>query len=97
MTKRDGIIMMERQRPKRVTLPNGRTFIARYQYATRALLPANVRLVQLYKERALPKDWQRRRQNVVQQVCRIGTKLLQLVKKVSKAPITQKIGKMAKK
>ena len=30
ITKRDGIIMMKRQRPKRVTLPNGRTFIARY-------------------------------------------------------------------
>ena len=88
---------MERQRPKRVILPNGRKFIARYQYATRALLPANVRLVQLYEERAVPKDWQRRQQKVVQQGCRIGTKLLQLVKKVSKAPVTQKIGKMAKK
>ena len=48
--------MMERQRPKRVILPNGRKFIARYQYATCALLPANVRLVQLYEERAVPKD-----------------------------------------
>ena len=44
MTKRDRILMMERERPKRVTLPNGRTFIVRYQRVTRAHLPANVRL-----------------------------------------------------
>ena len=44
MTKRDRIIMMKRERPKRVTLPNIRTFIVRYQGVTRAHLPANVRL-----------------------------------------------------
>ena len=53
--------------------------------------------MQPYKERAVPKDWQRRLQKLVQQGFRIGTKLLQLVKKVSKAPIIQKIGKMEKK
>ena len=58
MTKRDRMIMMKRERPKRVTLPNGRTFIARYQCATRAHLPANVCLARPYKERAAPKGRQ---------------------------------------
>ena len=55
MTKRDRIIMMKRERLKRVTLPKGRTFIARYQRVKRAHLPVNVRLAQPYKERAAPK------------------------------------------
>ena len=49
MTKRDRMIMMKRERPKRGTLPNGRTFIARYQRVERAHLPANVRSVRPYK------------------------------------------------
>ena len=36
--------MVKRQKPKRVTLPNGRTFFARYRCATRTELPANVHL-----------------------------------------------------
>ena len=42
MTKRDRIIMIKREWPKRVTLPNVRTFMARYQRLTCANLPANV-------------------------------------------------------
>ena len=48
-----------------------------------------------YKERAAPKGRQWRRQQVVQKSCGIGSKLLKFVKKVAKAPITQKIGNMA--
>ena len=54
MTKQDRMIMMKRERPKRVTLPNVRTFIARYQGVTRAHLLANVPLARPYKERAAP-------------------------------------------
>ena len=49
MTRRDRIIMVKRQSPNRVTLPNGRTFYARYKQATRADLPANVRLERPYR------------------------------------------------
>ena len=90
MTKRDRIIMMERERPKRVTLPNGRTFIARYQRVTRAHLPANVGLARSHKGRAVPKGRQRRRGQVVQKGCRVGGKILKLVKIVAKVSITQK-------
>ena len=54
MTKQDRI-MMKRERLKRVTLPNGKTFIARYQHVARAHLPANLHLVQSYKEGAASK------------------------------------------
>ena len=36
MKKRDRVIMTKRKRPKRETLPNSRTFIARYQCVTHA-------------------------------------------------------------
>ena len=49
MTRRDRIIMVKRQNPNRVTLPNGRTFYARYKQATQADLPANVRLERPYR------------------------------------------------
>ena len=43
--------MVRRQNPKRVTLLNGRTFLARYGRATRTELPANVRLERPYRQR----------------------------------------------
>ena len=47
--------MIKRQNPKRVTLPNGRTFYARYKWATRADLPANVRLERPYRQGDAPR------------------------------------------
>ena len=58
--RRDRIIMMKRDTPKRVTLPNGRTFIARYERVTRNHLPANIRLRQPYRQRAAPRGRLRR-------------------------------------
>ena len=53
------------------------------------VLLANVRLAWPYKERWAPKGRQRRQWQIVQQNCGIGSKLLKLVKKVAKAPITK--------
>ena len=61
MARRDRIIMIKRATPKRVTLPNGRTFLARYRRATRDDLPPNVTFPRVYKERAAPKGKRRRR------------------------------------
>ena len=61
MPPRDRIIMIKRAQPKRVTLPNGRTFLARYRRAKRADLPHNVNLPRIYKERAAPKGKRRKR------------------------------------
>ena len=60
MAQRDRIVMVKRQTAKKVMLPNGRTFYARYKWATRADLLANVRLEQPYKQRAAPKGRRRR-------------------------------------
>ena len=60
MAQRDRIVMVKRQTAKKVMLPNGRTFYARYKRATRADLLANVRLEQPYKQRAAPKGRRRR-------------------------------------
>ena len=46
--------MMKRETPKRVTLPNGRTFVARYECVTCNHLPANILLRRPYKQRAAP-------------------------------------------
>ena len=60
MTRRDRIAMVKQQTPKKVMLPNGRTFYARYKRASRADLLANVHLEQPYKQRAAPKGRRRR-------------------------------------
>ena len=65
MPPRNRIIMIKRATPKRVTLPNGRTFLARYKRATRDDLPRNITLPRVYKERAAPKNKRRRRRRIV--------------------------------
>ena len=59
--RQNRIITVKRQTPKRVTLPNGRTFYAKYNRTTRAELPANVHLQRPYKQRAAPRGRRRRR------------------------------------
>ena len=61
MPPRDRIIMIKRERPKRVTLPDGRTFLARYRRETRYDLPANIDLPKIYKLRAAPKGKRRKK------------------------------------
>ena len=61
MARRDRIMMVRRANPKRVTLPNSRSFLARYRRATRRELPANVHLNRPYKQRAAPKGQRQRR------------------------------------
>ena len=65
MPPRDRIIMIKRARPKRVTLPNGRSFLARYRRATRDDLPPNINFPRIYKERNAPKGKRRRRRRVI--------------------------------
>ena len=61
MPPRNRIIMIKRATPERVTLPDGRTFLARYKRATREDLPPNINLPRVYKERAAPKGRRRKR------------------------------------
>ena len=82
MARRDRIVMVKRQTPKKVTLPNGRTIYARYKRATRANLPANVRLEQPYKQRAAPKGRCRRVRQGGRDFKSAFSKLMRFAKKV---------------
>ena len=53
--------MIKRENPKRVVLPNGRTFYAKYKRVDRDALPPNIQIMRRYKQRAAPKGKRRRR------------------------------------
>ena len=90
MTK-DRIVMIKRAVPKRVKLPNGRTFLARYKRATRNDLPANVNLIRLYKQKAAPKG--KRRKQKGRGFKDVFGKVVKLAKKVGKNKTFRKIAR----
>ena len=83
--------MIKTRTPKRVTLPDGRTFLARYRRATRNELPHNVNLIRPYKQRAAPKG-KRKRRRVNQQGTGFGSTLKKAVNFGKKA-FNSKLGK----
>ena len=71
---------------KRVTLPNGRTFLARYKQVPRSELPGNIVMRRTYRQRVAP----RRRRNRRRQ-CHRG--VLKFIKKVAKTPMVRQLAK----
>ena len=53
--------MIKRENPKRVVLPNGRIFYAKYKRVDKDALPPNIQIMRRYKQRAAPKGKRRRR------------------------------------
>ena len=53
--------MMKLNVPKRVTLPNGRTFVARYKRIPRDQLPPNIIMRRTYTQRPALRGRKRRR------------------------------------
>ena len=90
MPTRGNIIMRKRQNPKRVSLPNNRTFLAGYDCVTRDHLPLSVRTRQRYKQRAAPKG---RRRCRGQRGRGIGS-IFRFAKKLAKNPMVRNLGKM---
>ena len=76
--------MMKLNVPKRVVLPNGRTFVARYKRISRAELPPNIVMRRTYRQRAAPRG-RRRRQR--------GCGIFDFVKKVAKNPLVRSLAK----
>ena len=91
MPPRNRIIMIKRRTPKRVTLPDGRTFLARYKRATRNDLPRNINLIRPYKQRAAPKG-RRRRRRINQRGRGFGSTLKKAVN-FSKKAFNSRLGK----
>ena len=79
--------MVKLQVPKRVTLPNGRTFVARYKRIRRGELPPNIVMRRTYTQRAAPRGRRRRRR--AQQ----GQGIFDFVKKVARNPLVRSIAK----
>ena len=82
--------MMKRETSKRVTLPNGRTAVARYKRVTRDHLPANICLNCPYRQRAPPRG----RRRCIQQQQRGRGSILKFAKKVVKTPVGRELGRM---
>ena len=90
MRLKDNYIMMKLNTPKRMTLPNGRTFAWRYKRVSRDQLPANVTIRRRYTQRAAPKNKRRRRRTQQR-----GRGLFGFVKKVIKNPAVKTLGQQA--
>ena len=69
--------------PKRITLPNSRTFLARYKRVSKSQLPANIVLKRTYRQRAAPIG--RRGQG--------GRGLFSFIEKAEKCPAVKSIAK----
>ena len=65
--------------PKKVTLPNGRTFIARYKRIKRSELPPNIVMRRTYTQRAAQRGRRGRRRQQ-------GQGIFDFVKRVAKIP-----------
>ena len=77
--------------PKRVTLPNGRTFVARYKRIPRDYLTPNIVMRRNYTQRAAPRGRRHRRRG--QQ----GQGIFDLIKRVAKNPLVKPIAKQGLK
>ena len=84
MSRKRNYAMMKLNVPKRVSLPNGRTFVARYKRIPRSELPPNIVMRRTYTQRAAPRG-RRRRQR--------GRGIFDFVKKVLRNPLLRSIAK----
>ena len=80
---------------KRVTLRNGRTFLARYKQTTRAHLPANIHLARPYKQGAAPKAKRRRSRAAADQEGQGIGDIFPFAKKIAESKVACNICKMA--
>ena len=49
MRRKDNYVMMKRATPKQVALPDGRTFVARYERVPRPRLPSHIKVRRRYR------------------------------------------------
>ena len=85
MRRKNNYVMRKLDTPKRVTLPNGRVFYAKYNCVKRSELLPNIILRRNYRQRAAPRG----RRRVAQQ----GRRIFSTLKKIAKNPIVRKLAK----
>ena len=84
MRRKKNYAMMKLNVPKRVTLPNRRTFVARYKRIPREKLSPNIVICRTYAQRAAPRGRRHR------QRC---SGILDFVKKVARNPPVKSLAK----
>ena len=84
MRRKKKYAMVKLNVPKRVTLPNGRTFVARYKRIPRSELPDNIVMQRNYAQRVSPRGRRHRKR---------GHGIFDFVKKVAKNPLVRSIAK----
>ena len=87
MRRKENYAMRKLAVPKRVDLPNNRTFYARYERIKRRDLPQNIQMERTYRQRAAPRN--RRRAPPRQR----GRGFGDTFKKLMKHPIIKKIAR----
>ena len=84
MSRKRNYAMMKLNVPKRVSLPNGRFFVARYKRIPRGESPPNIVMRRTYTQRAAPRGRRRRER---------GRGIFDFVKKVGRNPLVWSIAK----
>ena len=84
MRRKNSYAMAKLAVPKRVTLPNGRTFVARYKRIKRSELPPIIVMRATYRQWAAPRGRRRRRPQQ-------GQGIFHFIKKVAKNPLVRSI------
>ena len=84
MRRKNNYALVKRNDSKRVTLPNGRTFVARYKRISRSELPDNIVMRRTYAQRSAPRGCRGRPR---------GRGILDFVKKVARNPLVRSIAK----
>ena len=86
MRRKENYVMVKLNTPKRVTLPNGWTFVAFYNRLSRGKSPQNIVMRRTYTHRAAPRG---RRRRAVQQ----GQGIFDYIKKVARNPLLKLIAR----
>ena len=90
MRRKKNYAMVKLNTTKRVTLPNGRTFVARYKRICRGELPPNIVMRRTYTQRAAPRGRCRRARQQ-------GQGIFDFVKKVASNPLVKSIARQSLK
>ena len=86
MRRKENYAMKKLDVPKRVVLPNGRTFFALYKRIKREELPPEIIMRRTYRQRAAPRGRRRRQQ---------GRGIVESAQKALKNPMVRAIAKKA--
>ena len=86
MRRKKNYAMVKLNVPKRVTLPNGRTFVASYKRISRGELPPNIVMRRTYTQKAAPRGRRRKRRWQ-------GQRIFDFIKKVARNSLVKSLAK----